>query len=182
MLGSLLRLTILIYGWSLVLPIIAGAARGEVTIGFAEEASVGGVLLDLYYPGNGTTVGAAGDVDCLPTVPGALASFNNKTEQGIISAASIRVESFGGPDLIRCVWDGDPIDADDLAAVTVDATTADLDTIVPSPALVVSNVNCAEALGDSCGDVDGSGSVTATGSRNVLESANGLNADCNVKL
>jgi cysteine-rich repeat protein len=172
MIGSLIRLTILIYGWSLVLPIIAGAAQCEVTIGFTEETSASGVLVDLYYPDNGTIVGTADDVDCRSSIDGAIATFNNKTDEAVVTSALVRIQPFAGPDIIRCTWSGDAVDAADFGVVTMDAAAPDLQTIVPLPAMGVTAVTCGDDGGAS---VDPSAAPAADGCY-VVVSATGDDA------
>jgi hypothetical protein len=143
MIGNLIRLTLLAYAWSLVIPAISGATECEVTLGFTDQSvEASGVLVDIGYPATGGFVGTGGAVSCHSNVPGGLATFNNVTEDGVLTAALIRIDSFSGANLLSCAWTGDAVSATDFDVATLDATDSKLSTIEPFPTIAVTDVTC----------------------------------------
>jgi hypothetical protein len=227
MLGSILRLTILALGWYFIFPIVAHSATCNVTFGFANSGiePVGGLLVDVGYENAGAApVGDGGSVECNTLIQGGLGTFNNLSGQKVVKAGFVHVSGFSGSSLFRCTFDGEPVGSDSFGIETVDASTPDLERIVPAPAIVVSSVDCDGAGGDCqepgdpscpwcgdgsvnqwteqcdegaanddadpeacrgdcswadvCGDADGSGAITVTDARIVLQKAIGLAATC----
>jgi cysteine-rich repeat protein len=171
MIGNLIRLSLLAYAWSLVIPVIAGAAQCEVTVGFTEEVSASGIFVDVSYPTSGVFDGADDQVDCHTNVSGGLATFNNQTTDGVLRSALIRIDPFSGDDLLSCTWNGSVVSAGDFVVTTIDATSAQLETIDPFPSLVVTNVTCDGT--DTTGEGDGDGATGAADGEGATGAADG---------
>lgn len=135
MLGNLIRFSLLAYAWSLVIPVIAGAVECEVTIGFTEEVSASGILVDVAYPASGGFVGVGDSVSCRTNVSGGIATVDNQTEDGVLTSALIRIDSFSGADLLSCAWTGAAVAASDFVVSTLDATNSRLETIDRFPSI-----------------------------------------------
>ncbi len=169
MIGNVIRLSLLAYAWSLVLPVIAGAAQCEVTVGFTEEVSASGILVDVAYPASGIFEGAGDQAECRTNVPGGLATFNNKTADGVLTTALIRIDPFSGADLFSCTWSGAEVSASQFSVSTVDATDSNINTIEPFPALAVTNVTCDG--NDTTGDTPDGGTAANDGGCYMVVSA-----------
>ena len=124
-----------------VLPATASAEVCTVTFGFSGDARVSGAVVEVNYARSGDSfVGVGEDVDCHGVAPGMLATFNDV--QDVLSAALIRIEPFGGPNLFACRVSGDSVDAADFKVETVDASDSNSNTVSTLPMSVVSSVEC----------------------------------------
>ncbi len=116
MIRSVLRLAFVLAGWSFLMPILADAAVCGVTAGFEDSRiQVSGLLVDVRFDASThEPMGAGEDVECVGHVPGSLATFNQLVEEDVVKAGLVRLESFGGPSLFSCVFEGDPLSVDDI--------------------------------------------------------------------
>jgi len=154
MIGSVIRLTLIIVGWYFVLPVIAHSAVCEVTFGFANpnQGPVSGVLVDIGYADAAShPVGGADRVECTGLIPGAMATFNHISSSDLLKAGVVRLEGFSGDELFRCAFEGEPPSAETLVVETFDATAPNLESIVPPPPVAVTAVVCDDLTGTAGG-------------------------------
>lgn len=176
MIGRLVKLVFIVVGWYLVWPALATSAQNEcaLTFGFTGDAQVSGVLVDIDYSASpGGFIGSADDVECFSHVgeladgsfdDPALKTFNNIEGEKLLKAALVRVAPFGGRELFTCFFAGlESVDTD-LVVATADATTFDLEAVVPLPAIGVTAVDCS---GAAAAGLAPSGATTNSGSNGL---------------
>ena len=144
MFGHIFRLTFIIAGWYLVLPVIAHSATCNVTFGFdGEHAPVSALLVDIDYAGStAAPLGEGAGVECDALVPGALTTFNDLDDQSLLKVGLVHLGGFGGNSVFACAFDGTAADVDTLAVVVADATSPSLEPVVPLPAVAINGVSC----------------------------------------
>ncbi len=116
----------------------------KIIFAVEDEASYGSLQFDVAYAdAPGGFAGSDGDVECAG-LAGDIPQFNDKENQQILTAGTISVSGFDGPaDVAECTFNGTiPPVADDFAIEVTDATNPDLDAIVPTPVVFVSDISC----------------------------------------
>ncbi|RMF20902.1 MAG: hypothetical protein D6760_10570, partial [Deltaproteobacteria bacterium] len=144
MLRTFIRLTIVIVGWYLVIPVLAHSSDCTVTFGFADATtSVSGVIAEVDYAAMpGDLPGDADAVACSGEIPGALATFNDIAAERRLKAGLVRLAPFGGASLFSCTVQNAVPRPSDFSITTVDATDSSLNSIVPRPQVVVTGIDC----------------------------------------
>ena len=143
MLRTFIRLTIVVVGWYLVLPVLAHSSDCSVTFGFADATSVSGVIVEIDYAAMpGDLPGDADAVACSGQIPGALATFNDIAAERRLKAGLVRLAPFGGASLFSCTVQNGVPRPSDFTITTIDATDSTLNSIVPRPPVVVTDINC----------------------------------------
>ncbi len=154
MFSSILRLTFLVIGWYFVFPIVAHSAVCNATFGFSDPdlEPVGGLLVDVHYANApASPIGSGAELECTGLISGGLSSFNDLSDQKTLKAGFVHLSGFGGASLFRCAFEGEPFGSDALTIETLDASTPDLERILPVPAVVVSDLDC-DGPGGGCED------------------------------
>lgn len=111
----------------------------------ADDVTLGSLQYDTDYSNApGEMLGQGGNVECASLVEGSLAAFNDVDAEENLDSGIISLDGFTGPvNVAECTFRANIVPtAGDFTITVTEASTPDLDPIVPLPDVVITSINC----------------------------------------